>query len=98
MRPFRGLGLSKILMVYKNSAIFQAFLCPTLPSKRPPESVGERPRIINLVPANVRRDAAHWIHPSDARRMGRWTNLHRFHSARATMVACTPRRLVRPVI
>src|SRR5262245_11887143 len=31
IRPFRGLGLSKFLMVYKNSAIFQAFLCPTLP-------------------------------------------------------------------
>src|SRR5262249_42539531 len=32
---------AKLLKFYKNSAIFQAFLCPTLPSDRPPESVGE---------------------------------------------------------
>src|SRR5215831_16901230 len=56
MRPFRVLRLSKVLKFYKNSAIFQAFLCPTLPSKRPPESVGEQPCIFNLVPANLRRD------------------------------------------
>jgi hypothetical protein len=37
------LRLSKLLKFYKKSAIFQALLCPTLPSKRPPEPVGERP-------------------------------------------------------
>ena len=41
---------------YKKSAIFQTFLCPTLPAERPPESVGEPPCIFNLVPANLRKD------------------------------------------
>jgi hypothetical protein len=45
------------LKSYKNSVIFQAFLCPTLPSERPPESVGEPPGIFNLVPANLRKEA-----------------------------------------
>ena len=56
IRPFRVLRLAKVLKIYKNSAIFQAFLCPTLPSKRPPESVGEPPCILNSVPANLRKD------------------------------------------
>src|SRR5262245_25347937 len=64
MRPFHVLRLSKVLKSYKNSAIFQAFLCPTLPSERPPESVGEPLCIVNLVPANLRKDAAPWIRRS----------------------------------
>jgi hypothetical protein len=32
-----------------------------LPSERPPESLGEPPRIFNLVPANLRKDTAPWI-------------------------------------
>src|SRR5262249_36887486 len=35
--------------------LFSAQLCPSLPLKRPPASVGERPCILNLVPANVRK-------------------------------------------
>jgi hypothetical protein len=58
------LRLSKLLKFYKNSAISQAFLCPTLPSERPPESVGEPPCIINLVPANLRKDVGPWIRGS----------------------------------
>src|SRR5262249_55625452 len=49
---------------YKKSAIFQAFLCPTLPSERPPESVGAPPCIVNSVPANLRKDTAPWIRRS----------------------------------
>jgi hypothetical protein len=52
------------LKFYKKSASFQAFLCPTLPSDRPPESVSEPPCTFNLVPANLRKDAAAWIRRS----------------------------------
>src|SRR5262249_9565601 len=41
--------------------LFSAQLCPAPPSERPPESVGERPSILNFVLANVRKCAVHWI-------------------------------------
>jgi hypothetical protein len=37
---------------------------PSLPSKRRPASVGERPWLINLAPANPRKAAPHWMRPS----------------------------------
>ena len=63
------LRLSKVLRFYKKSAIFQAFLCPTLPSERPPESVGEPPCIFNSVPTSLRKGTAPWIRRSMCRRV-----------------------------